>query len=86
MPRKKKGKRKVKCYTRLGERIAALAPRQWALADVLGVSQQTVSKKLQGETAISVTDLERFARHYKVHMTYFFEVCDHGRPFCPHHL
>jgi len=31
MPRKKKGKPKVKCYTRFGERIAALASRQWEL-------------------------------------------------------
>ncbi len=71
MARKKKRKRK--CYTRLGERIAALARRQWELGDVLGVSQQTISKKLRGETAILVADLEKLARHYKVHMAYFFE-------------
>lgn len=70
MPRKKK---KVKSYTRLGERIAALAPRQWQLADVLGVTQQTISHKLRGENAILVSDLEKFARHYKVPMIYFFE-------------
>ncbi|MHC4202707.1 MAG: helix-turn-helix domain-containing protein [Planctomycetota bacterium] len=71
MPRKKI--RKVRLYTRLGGRIAALGDRQRALAKVLRVSQQTISKKLRGETAILVTDLEKLARHYKVHMTYFFE-------------
>ena len=51
----------------------ARATGQWALADVLGVTQQTISKKLRGETAILVSDLEKLARHYKIHMTYFFE-------------
>ncbi|MHC4198955.1 MAG: helix-turn-helix domain-containing protein [Planctomycetota bacterium] len=71
--RRKKKQRKRKPYTRLGERIAALASRQWELADVLGVTQQSISHKLHGVHVITVPDLEKLARHYKVHITYFFE-------------
>jgi len=60
-------------YSRLGKRIAALGKRQRDIARVLGVSQQTVSKKLLGQTGISVVDLEMLAVHYGVPMTYFFE-------------
>ncbi len=60
-------------YTRLGRRIVALGDKQLAIGRVLGVTQQTVSKKLLGETGISIVDLEMLAVHYGVHMTYFFE-------------
>jgi transcriptional regulator with XRE-family HTH domain len=69
----KNGKRRVRDYIRIGLRIAALGKRQRHIAAVLGVSQQTVSKKLRGETAILLSDLERLATHYSVPMTYFFE-------------
>ncbi len=65
--------RKVRAYTDIGFRIAELGERQRKLAKVLRVSQQTISKKLRGETAILLSDLERLASHYKVAMTYFFE-------------
>ncbi len=65
--------RKVKAYTDIGRRIADLGQRQRALAKVLRVSQQTVSKKLRGETAILLSDLVRLASHYKVPLTYFVE-------------
>ncbi len=65
--------RKVRAYTEVGKRIAALGKRQQAISRVLGVSQQTVSKKLRGETAIMLSDFETLAKHYKVPMTYFFE-------------
>ena len=65
--------RKVKAYTDIGHRIADLGTRQRKLAKVLRVSQQTVSKKLRGETAILLADFERLAAHYKVPMTFFFE-------------
>ena len=65
--------RKVRAYTPLGARIAALGKRQRELARVLRVSQQTISKKLRGETAIMVSDLEKLGKHYKVPLTYFFE-------------
>ena len=64
---------KVRVYTQLGKRIAALAGRQHGIAEVLGITQQSVSKKLRGATAILVADLERLAKHYNVPLTYFFE-------------
>lgn len=64
---------KVRVYTQIGKRIAALAGRQQDIAEVLGVSQQSVSKKLRGDTAILVADLERLAKHFNVPLTYFFE-------------
>lgn len=65
--------RKAKAYAEIGRRIADFGERQRSIAKVLRVSQQTVSKKLRGETAILITDLERLASHYKVPLTYFFE-------------
>lgn len=40
---------------------------------MLGVAQQTVSKKLRGKTAIFLSDLQRLAENYGVPLTYFFE-------------
>lgn len=65
--------RKVRAYTAIGDRITTLGKRQRELAGVLGVSQQTVSKKLRGETAILLSDLEKLGAHYRVPLTYFFE-------------
>lgn len=65
--------RKVRDYTAIGDRITTLGKRQREIAGVLGVSQQTVSKKLRGETAILLSDFEKIAAHYKVPLTYFFE-------------
>jgi transcriptional regulator with XRE-family HTH domain len=65
--------RKVRAYTAIGDRITTLGRRQRQIADVLGVSQQTVSKKLRGETAILLSDLEKLGAHYEVPLTYFFE-------------
>ena len=71
--------RKVRDYTAIGDRITTLGKRQREIAGVLGVSQQTVSKKLRGETAILLSDFEKIAAHYKVPLTYFFE-----EAFAPH--
>lgn len=71
MPRKQK--RGHAAYSKYGRRIAALAPTQADIARVLRVSQQTVSKKLRGECAIMVSDLEKLAKHFKVPMIHFFE-------------
>ena len=65
--------RKVRAYTAIGDRITTLGRRQRQIADVLGVSQQTVSKKLRGETAILLSDLQKLGAHYKVPLTYFFQ-------------
>ena len=65
--------RRVRAYTEIGKRISTLANRQRVLAKVLEVSQQTISKKLRGETAILLSDLEKLGSHYKVPLTYFFE-------------
>ena len=67
----------VRKYTTLGERIVKLAGgRQKPIAKALGVSQQTVSKKMRGECAISVSDLEKLAKAYSVGMDYWFHPFD----------
>ena len=68
-------------YTPMGARIAELAgPKgaQQKLAGVLGLSQQTVSKKLRGECPIKLQEIERLADHYKVDLDYFLD--GHGSP------
>ena len=65
-------KRQVKVYVRIGHRLATLG-NQRELAKALGVSQQTISKKLRGECAILLSDLETLARKFKKPMTWFFE-------------
>ena len=65
--------RKIRAYTAVGKRIASLGNRQRLLAKVLRISQQTISKKLRGETAILLSDLQKLAKHYKVPLTFFFE-------------
>ncbi len=65
--------RKIRAYTAVGRRIASLGKRQVAIAKALKLSQQTVSKKLRGECAILLADLQKLAKHYKVPLTYFFE-------------
>ena len=63
---------RIRQYTRIGHRIAELG-RQADLAKALGLSQQTISKKLRGETAILLADLERIAKKFKLPVTWFFE-------------
>ena len=65
--------RKIRAYTAVGRKIASVGKRQHAIAKVLKLSQQTVSKKLRGETAILLSDLEKLAKYYKVPVTFFFE-------------
>jgi transcriptional regulator with XRE-family HTH domain len=65
-------KNRVRRYVRIGHRLSELG-RQVDLAKALGVSQQTISKKLRGECAIMLSDLERLARKFKVSVTWFFE-------------
>lgn len=60
-------------YTKLGKRMVALSGgQQRALAQVLNISQQSISKKLKGNSAIQVSDLEKLSSHYDVPMSYFF--------------
>jgi transcriptional regulator with XRE-family HTH domain len=67
-----KRKQQVRKYNRIGTRLAELG-RQVDIAKALGVSQQTVSKKLRGECAIMLADLERLAKKFKISVTWFFE-------------
>jgi len=45
---------------------AAFGDRQEDVANVLGITQNTVSRKLRGLTRWSVEDVERISEHYKV--------------------
>ncbi len=65
--------RKIRAYTAVGKRIAFLGKRQQAIAKALRISQQTVSKKLRGETAILLSDFEKLSKYYKVPLTFYFE-------------
>ena len=46
---------------------------QAEIAKALGVSQQTVSKKLRGECGLYVTDLEKPSKAFGKPMRYFVE-------------
>ena len=59
-------------YTPVGKRIARFGP-QYKLARILGVSQQTVSKKLRGKCAIMLSDLEKLARAFDTPIGVFFD-------------
>lgn len=48
-------------YTKLGHAIYAVFGSQAKMAKALRVSQQTCSRKLRGECAISVKDLRKIA-------------------------
>ena len=64
--------RRHRPYTKYGNRIAALGTQR-EIARAMGVSQQTVSMKLRGESATTFSDLAKLSKHYKVPVTYFFE-------------
>lgn len=51
-------------YTKLGEALSQFGT-QARIAKLLKVTQQTVSKKLRGECAISVSDLATIAKRAK---------------------
>lgn len=64
MSRKKRNHKK---YTPLGQAIVdATGLTQAKLARRWGVSQQTVSKRLRGESAISVADLTKLRKRCKI--------------------
>jgi len=63
--------RVIRKYTPLGKRLASLGCQR-ELARVLNVTQQTVSKKLRGECAVTVSDLERLAKKHGKPLAWFF--------------
>ena len=64
--------RKKRQYTEMGRRIAGLAKNQSELAEVLGLTQQSVSGKLRGTIAITLTDIMTLAANYHVPQMFFF--------------
>jgi transcriptional regulator with XRE-family HTH domain len=71
--------RKVGRYTNIGMRIMSKGGTQAKVAKMMSISQQTVSKKLRGETAILLADLETLAKKMKVSPAWFLEGYD-GMP------
>ena len=63
--------RKRRVYTEIGKKMARLAKNQAELADVLNLTQQSVSGKLSGKIAVTLRDLECLADHYEVPLCYF---------------
>ncbi|MCK5642701.1 MAG: helix-turn-helix transcriptional regulator [Gammaproteobacteria bacterium] len=70
--KKKKAPRALAAYNELGTRIMGCFKTQRELAKMLGISQQTVSKKLRGQTAVMLADLEKLSKHLGVPMAAFF--------------
>ncbi len=66
-------RRKKQNYTALGKKIAKLAKNQSEIAQVLELTQQSVSAKLCGKVVWLVSDLEKLARHYTVPLLFFCE-------------
>ena len=65
------GIRRHKVYTPLGRKVGRLAKNQTELAEVMGLSQQSVSGKLSGKIAVTLRDLDQLAAHYRVPLIYF---------------
>jgi transcriptional regulator with XRE-family HTH domain len=63
-------------YTQLGKKIAALAGNQSEVAEVLGLTQQSVSGKLTGKIAVTLKDLDLLSAQYKVPLIYFVTSMD----------
>jgi transcriptional regulator with XRE-family HTH domain len=63
--------RKIRNYSLVGRKIAALGVRQVDLAKVLRVSQQTISKKMRGEVVTTVRDLRTLAKKFKKPLCFF---------------
>jgi transcriptional regulator with XRE-family HTH domain len=59
-------------YTPMGKKIYALAKNQAELADILKLTQQSVSGKLNGKIATSIEDLETLSQYYRCPVIYFF--------------
>jgi transcriptional regulator with XRE-family HTH domain len=59
-------------YTPLGRKIKALAKNQSEIAQVLGLTQQSISGKFCGKIAVSIDDLEKLSAHFDVPIVYFF--------------
>ena len=58
-------------YTPLGKKIARLSRNQVELSKVLSLTQQSVSGKLNGRIAVTLSDLEQLATRYDVPVVYF---------------
>jgi transcriptional regulator with XRE-family HTH domain len=59
-------------YTDMGRKLSCLAGNQAELAEVLELTQQSVSGKLTGKIAVTLKDLEILSAHYDVPQFYFF--------------
>ena len=68
--------RKSHAYTNMGSRVAQLAKNQEEIADVLGLTQQSVSGKLRGDISFSLDDLSLLSKRFGVPVTYFFALED----------
>lgn len=58
-------------HTPIGKKISALAKNQAELAQLLGLTQQSISGKMTGKIAVTLKDLEKLSEHYRVPVTYF---------------
>lgn len=64
--------RRNKQYTAVGRKISSIFKNQRDLSEVLGLTQQSISGKLRGATAISVADLEKISEFTGYPVAWFF--------------
>lgn len=63
---------KVRQYTPLGMRIAALCGNQSRIAAAIGLDRSQVSRKLRDEVDLTVNELVDIANHFKIPIWVFF--------------
>lgn len=64
--------RRNKQYTAVGRKVSSIFKNQRDLAEVLGLTQQSVSGKLTGKIAISIDDLEKISEFTGYPVAWFF--------------
>lgn len=58
-------------HTPIGKKIYALAANQTELAKILGLTQQSISGKMNGKIAVTLKDLDLLSEAYDVPILYF---------------
>jgi transcriptional regulator with XRE-family HTH domain len=59
-------------YSQIGRKIAMLGLTQYELAEIMGLTQQSVSGKMTGRISVRLDDLEKLAEHLDLPLLYFF--------------
>ena len=63
---------KIRDYTPLGKRIAALCGSQSRIAIAVGLDRSQISRKLHGETPLTVDELTDISNYFRIPIRLFF--------------